>query len=338
MKIEKNKSLKNKNTFGIDVRASKYIEVYDEEVLKNLFSLPELKDESKLVIGGGSNILFTRDFNGIVIKNSIPGIKIIFENEKHCLVKAGAGVVWNDLVLFAVEKNLGGIENLISIPGTVGAAPVQNIGAYGEELQNTFHSLKGIYIDSGKESVFEKEECGFGYRESIFKRELREKIIITYVILELYKNPQPVFNYGTIKNELEKLNKENYSIKNVSDIIAAIRNEKLPNHNTIGNAGSFFKNPEIDNDLFLELKKVHPEIPCFTTPHEKVKIPAGWLIEKCGWKGRRISNVGVHEKQALVLVNYGNATGLDILSLANEIKISVFKTFGIELNEEVNIY
>lgn len=338
MKIEKNKSLKNNNTFGIDVCADKYIGIYNEEELKKLLSLSELKDESKLVLGGGSNILFTRDYNGIVIKNSIPGIKIIFEDEKHCLVKAGAGVVWNDLVLFAVEKNLGGIENLISIPGTVGAAPIQNIGAYGEELQNTFHSLKGIFLDTGKESVFEKEECGFGYRESIFKKELKEKFIITYVILELYKNPKPVFNYGQVKNELDKLNKKNYSIKDISDVIAQIRNEKLPNPTAIGNAGSFFKNPEIDKDQFLELKKEHPEIPCFTTPHDKVKIPAGWLIEKCGWKGKRLQNVGVHENQALVLVNYGNSTGADVLSLALEIKNSVIKTFGIELTEEVNIY
>ena len=338
MKIEKNKSLKNNNTFGIDVSARKYVEIYDEDELKQLLSLSELKDEAKLVLGGGSNILFTHDYNGIVIKNSIPGIKIIFEDEKLCLVKAGAGVIWNDLVLFAVEKNLGGIENLISIPGTVGAAPVQNIGAYGEELQNTFHSLKGIYIETGKESVFEKEECKFGYRESIFKEELKEKFIITSVILELYKNSQPVFNYGTIKNELEKLPSVNYSIKDVSDIIAKIRNDKLPDPTAIGNAGSFFKNPEIDKDQFLELKKEHPEIPCFTTPHDKVKIPAGWLVEKCGWKGKRIKNVGVHEKQALVLVNYGYATGEDILSLAQEIKISVIKKFGIELTEEVNIY
>ena len=338
MKIEKNKSLKNNNTFGIDVSARQYVEIYDEEELNQLLSLSELNDEPILVLGSGSNVLFTQDYNGIVIKNSIPGIKIIFEDEKHCLVKAGAGVVWNDLVLFAVEKNLGGIENLISIPGTVGAAPVQNIGAYGEELQNSFHSLKGIFIDSGKEAVFEKEECKFGYRESIFKNELKEKFIITFVILELYKNPQPVFNYGPVKSELDKLNKDNYSIKDISDIISKIRNEKLPDPASKGNAGSFFKNPEIDKEHFLELKKEHSEIPFFTTPHDKVKIPAGWLIEKCGWKGKRINNVGVHESQALVLVNYGNATGEDILSLAREIKISVIKTFGIELTEEVNIY
>jgi UDP-N-acetylmuramate dehydrogenase len=338
MKIEKNKSLKKLNTFGIDVRAVKYVDIYDEDELEQLLSAGVLKDEPTLVLGGGSNILFTRDYEGIVIKNSIPGIKIIFEDEKHCLVKAGAGVVWNDLVLFAVEKSLGGIENLISIPGTVGAAPVQNIGAYGEELQNTFHSLKGIFIDTGKEALFDKEECKFAYRDSIFKNELREKFIITYVILELNKNPQPVFNYGNVKNELDKLKKENYSIKDISDIIAHIRNEKLPDPFTIGNAGSFFKNPEIDKEQFLELKKEHPEIPGFTTPHDKVKIPAGWLIEKCGWKGKRLNNVGVHEKQALVLVNYGNAAGSDILSLAYEIKISVIKTFGIELTEEINIY
>src|ERR1035437_7851991 len=227
MKIQKNKSLKNNNTFGIDVSARRYVKIFDEEELNQLLSLSELMDESKLILGGGSNILFTRDYDGIVIKIAIPGIKIIFEDEKHSLVKAGAGVVWNDLVLFAIEKNLGGIENLISIPGNVGAAPVQNIGAYGEELQNTSHSLKGFFIDIGKESVFEKEECRFGYRESIFKKELKEKFIITYVILELYKNPQPVFNYGTVKNELDNLHKENYSIKDVSDVIAKIRNDKL---------------------------------------------------------------------------------------------------------------
>jgi UDP-N-acetylmuramate dehydrogenase len=338
MKIQKNKSLKNNNTFGIDVSARRYVKIFDEEELNQLLSLSELMDESKLILGGGSNILFTRDYDGIVIKVAIPGIKIIFEDEKHSLVKAGAGVVWNDLVLFAIEKNLGGIENLISIPGNVGAAPVQNIGAYGEELQNTFHSLKGIFIDTGKEALFDKEECKFAYRDSIFKNELKEKFIITYVILELNKNPQPVFNYGNVKNELDKLKKENYSIKDISDIIAHIRNEKLPDPSTIGNAGSFFKNPEIDKEQFLELKKEHPDIPGFTTPHDKVKIPAGWLIEKCGWKGKRLNNVGVHEKQALVLVNYGNATGSDILSLACEIKISVIKTFGLELTEEVNIY
>jgi len=338
MKIQKNKSLKKLNTFGIDVNARRYVEIFDEEALNQILSLSEFEDESKLILGGGSNILFTRNYDGIVFKISIPGIKIIFEDEKHCLVKAGAGVVWNDLVLFAIEKNLGGIENLVSIPGNVGAAPVQNIGAYGEELQNTFHSLKGIFIDNGNEALFDKEECKFAYRDSTFKNELREKFIITYVILELNKNPQPVFNYGTVKNELEKFPKEHYSIKDVSDIIAYIRNEKLPDPSTIGNAGSFFKNPEIDKEQFLELKKEHPEIPGFTTPHDKVKIPAGWLIEKCSWKGKRLNNVGVHEKQALVLINYGNATGSDILSLAYEIKISVIKTFGIELIEEVNIY
>jgi UDP-N-acetylmuramate dehydrogenase len=338
MNIEKNISLKQNNTFGIDVIAKKYAEIYDEEELKELLSQKDIKSESKLVLGGGSNILFTKDYDGIVLKNSIPGISIIFEDKKHCLVKAGAGVIWNDLVLFAIEKNLGGIENLISIPGTVGAAPVQNIGAYGEELKNTFYSLKGIYLDTAKEALFDKEECKFAYRDSIFKNELMGNFIITYVILHLNKNPQPVFNYGMVKNELEKSRKENYTIKDVSDIIARIRDEKLPNPASIGNAGSFFHNPEIDKTRFLELKKEHPEMPGFTTPHEMVKVPAGWLIEKCGWKGKRINDVGVHEKQALVLVNYGNATGQDILSLAYEIKISVLKTFGIELTEEVNIY
>lgn len=338
MKIQKNISLKSKNTFGIDVCAAKYIDILDENELIDLLSQSTFKDEPKLILGGGSNILFTQDYKGLVIKISIPGIKIIFEDEQTCLVKAGAGVIWNDLVLFAVEKNLGGIENLVSIPGTVGAAPVQNIGAYGEELQNSFHSLKGIFINTADETVFDKDECQFAYRDSIFKRELREKFIITYVILQLNKNPQPVFNYGMVKTEMEKLHKDKYSIKDVSDTIAKIRDEKLPNPTSIGNAGSFFKNPEIDKDQFLEIKKEHPDTPGFTTPNSMVKVPAGWLIEKCGWKGKRINNVGVHANQALVLVNYGNSRGLDILNLAAEIKISVLKTFGIELTEEVNIY
>jgi UDP-N-acetylmuramate dehydrogenase len=338
MNIEKNISLKHNNTFGIDVIAKKFVDIYDEVELKELLSREEIKGEPKLVLGSGSNILFTKNYDGIVLKNSIPGISIIFEDEKHCLVKAGAGVIWNDLVLFAIEKNLGGIENLISIPGTVGAAPVQNIGAYGEELKNTFHSLKGILLDTVQEVVLDRDECKFAYRDSIFKNELKGNIIITYVILQLNKNPLPAFNYWMVKDELDKSHKDNYSIKDVSDIIARIRDEKLPNPAFIGNAGSFFKNPEIDKDQFHELKKKYPDIHGFTTPNDKIKVPAGWLIEKCGWKGKRINDVGVHEKQALVLVKYGNATGQDILSLAYEIKISVLKTFGIELTEEVNIY
>jgi UDP-N-acetylmuramate dehydrogenase len=338
MKIEKNISLKNYNTFGIEVKACQFVEIYSEEDLKKLLSLEEYRNEPKLILGGGSNILFTRNYEGLIIKISIPGIKIIFEDENIALIKAGAGVIWNDLVLFAIEKNLGGIENLISIPGTVGAAPVQNIGAYGEELKNTFHSLKGIYIDSGKEAVFDNEECRFEYRDSIFKRELKSRLIITYVIVQLNKNPKPIFNYGTVKNELDRQNKDNYTIKNIADVIADIRKEKLPDPAVTGNAGSFFKNPEVNKSIFLELKKEHPEMPGFTTPHDKIKVPAGWLIEKSGWKGKRVGNAGVHDKQALVIVNYGNTNGSDILALAYEIKISVLKTFGIELTEEVNIY
>jgi UDP-N-acetylmuramate dehydrogenase len=338
MKIEINKSLKNENTFGIDVKALQYVKIYDEEELKFLFSLSEFRKEKKLVLGGGSNILLTEDFNGIVIKNAIPGIKIIYEDNDSVLIKAGAGVVWNDLVLFSVEKNLGGIENLILIPGTVGAAPIQNIGAYGAELKDCFHSLKGIYINSCEESVFEKDDCRFGYRDSIFKNELKGKFVITYVLLTLIKNPRPHINYGSIKNELDKLNKVEFTIKDISDVIAGLRKEKLPDPSEIGNAGSFFKNPVVDKEFYLDLKKHFADLPGFSSELDKVKIPAGWLIEKCGWKGKRIKDAGVHTKQALVLVNYGNSTGNDLLSLAGEIKISVYKTFGIELSEEVNIF
>jgi len=337
MKVEKNKSLKYDNTFGIDVNALQYVKIYDEQELKSLLEMSEFRKEKKLVLGGGSNILLTEDFNGIVIKNAITGIKIIYEDKDTVLVKAGAGVVWNDLVLFSVEKNLGGIENLIQIPGTVGAAPIQNIGAYGVELKDTFHSLKGIFTDTCEESVYEKDECRFGYRDSIFKTELKGKFIITYVILTLVKNPKPILSYGSVKDELDKLNKTEYSIKDISDVIAGIRKAKLPDPVEIGNAGSFFKNPVVNNELFKDLKKQYPDLPGFSSEKDTVKIPAGWLIEKCGWKGKRIKDAGVHAQQALVLVNYGNSTGNDMLSLAGEIKISVYKTFGIELTEEVNI-
>jgi UDP-N-acetylmuramate dehydrogenase len=338
MNIENNKSLKNYNTFGIDASADKYVEIFDEEELKDLFSRDDFKRENIMILGGGSNILLTGDYRGLVIKNSIPGIKIIYEDNETALVKAGAGVIWNDLVLFSIEKNLGGAENLILIPGTVGAAPIQNIGAYGQELKNIFHSLKGIYIYLNEEAIYEKDDCCFSYRDSIFKKELKGKFIITYVILSLTKNPKPVIDYGNIKTELEKLGKENYTIEDVGNVITQIRREKLPDPVEIGNAGSFFKNPIVDYKQYSELKHVFNDLPGYEAGDGKMKIPAGWLIEKCGWKGKRIKDTGVHANQALVLVNYGNSSGKDILSFAWEIRASVFNKFRIELVQEVNIY
>jgi UDP-N-acetylmuramate dehydrogenase len=290
-----------------------------------------------LILGGGSNILFSKNFRGLIIKISIPGIKILEENNSSVLIESGAGVIWNDLIQFCIKKNLGGIENLSLIPGTVGAAPMQNIGAYGTEIRETFHSLSGVYIDDGSSESFNNSECDFGYRNSIFKNKLKNKFIITYVRLKVNKHPVLNLSYGSVKSELEKLSLEEYSIKDVSKIISKIRLSKLPDPAKIGNAGSFFKNPEIPSKQFELLKISFPDIVGYRLNDEKIKVAAGWLIEKCGWKGKRRGNTGVHEKQALVIVNYGNATGKEIVELANDIKDSVKDKFGIELEEEVNI-
>ncbi len=337
MKIEKNISLKSYNTFGIDVKAKFFSEIYDETELKEVFSSDEYKSLPKLILGGGSNILLTKDFDGLVLKISISGIEIIGEDNETVLIKAGAGETWHKLVLFCVEKNYGGIENLSLIPGTVGAAPMQNIGAYGREIKDVFESLNGVYIDNGKSAVFKKDECKFGYRNSIFKNELRDKFIITYVTLRLSKHPVINISYGNVKSELDKLGYNQIGIKEVSDVIIKIRQSKLPDPAEIGNAGSFFKNPEVSEDKFNQLKENFKDIIGFKLENGKVKIPAGWLIESCGWKGKKVGNTGSHAKQSLVLVNYGEASGEEVLNLAKEIKKSVLDKFGIELKEEVNI-
>jgi UDP-N-acetylmuramate dehydrogenase len=337
MKIHENYPLKDKNTFRIDAKAKWFAEVHSENEIKEFLCLNEFKSIVKLILGGGSNILFTGDFPGIVIKNSIPGIKIIEENENSVLIEAGAGVIWDELVHYCVGRILGGIENLSLIPGTVGAAPIQNIGAYGQELKDVFETAEGFFIEDGGFRKFSKTECGFGYRDSIFKNELKGKFIITKIILRLSKTPVLNIEYGTIRAELEKLNLEEISVKDVSDAVSRIRKNKLPDPEEIGNAGSFFKNPEITELKFESLKKDYPDLIGYKLGNGSVKAAAGWLIEKCGWKGKRIGNTGAHAKQSLVLVNYGNAAGKEILNLANQIKESVYKKFGIELKEEVNI-
>lgn len=334
MDIEKNKSLKHYNTFGFDVKTSQFTEIWSEEELCDVL---KVNQEKILVLGSGSNILLTGDYDGLVIKNSIPGISLVFEDEEKVLIKAGAGVIWNDLVLFSVEKNYGGIENLVLIPGTAGAAPIQNIGAYGVELKDVFHSLKGIYIDDCSERIFTREECRFGYRDSIFKNVLKGKFIITYILLELKKNPVLKGNYGSVSEGLRKLNKENPGIKDIADVISEIRMSKLPDPREYGNAGSFFKNPVITKEHFEMLILEYPAIPNYPVGDDLFKIPAGWLIETAGWKGKRIGNVGTFSKQSLVIVNYGGAQGKDVISLAGEIKKSVKAKFNILLHEEVNI-
>lgn len=337
MHIKENYSLKNYNTFGIDVKAKYFAEAESADDVKLLLSHAKFKNIPKLILGGGSNILFTKDFDGLVINLINNRIEIIEEDEEYIYVRADAGVIWHKLVLFAVEKNLGGIENLSLIPGKVGAAPIQNIGAYGQELKDVFVSLRGVDIESANVKEYSPEECKFGYRDSIFKRELKNKFIITSVVLKLIKKPSLNISYGSIKEELEKLNLNEISVSDVSRVVCHIRESKLPDPAVIGNAGSFFKNPEISREKFDDLSKKYPGIPGYKASNDSFKIPAGWLIEKAGLKGKREGNVGTHEKQALVIVNFGNAAGDEILKFKDHIKKEVEEKFGIELEEEVNI-
>ncbi len=338
MIIKENISLKEFNTFGLEVKAKYAAQVFNNRELKEILSSTKFKNIPKLILGGGSNILLTNDYDGIVIKISIGGIKIIKEDKDIVFIEAGAGVTWNALVTYCVEKNFGGIENLSLIPGTVGAAPIQNIGAYGQELKDTLFSLKGFYIDSIIEETFQNNECKFGYRDSIFKNELKGKFVITSIVLKLNKNPNLNISYGSVKNEIDKLNLKKITVREVSNVISEIRRNKLPDPAVIGNAGSFFKNPEVLEQKFLEIKNNYPDVIAYKQENGNYKIAAGWIIEKCGWKGKRVGNTGTHEKQSLVLVNYGGADGKEILSLAKEINRSVKEKFDIELTEEVNIY
>jgi UDP-N-acetylmuramate dehydrogenase len=337
MTIKENFSLKNYNTFGIAAKAAKFVEVEKEDELKELLCGDECKNKRRFVLGGGSNVLLTGNFDGLVIKMAIPGITLIDETDDDVIIQAGGGVKWHDLVLYCVERNYGGIENLSLIPGTVGAAPIQNIGAYGQELKDVFHSLRGIYTGNCSEGTFSKDECSFGYRTSVFKEELKDKFIITYVSLKLSKNPVINLEYGYLKSEVEKLGRENYSIKDVSEAVSSIRRNKLPDPEKLGNAGSFFKNPVVSSEAFDNLKIIYPDIIGFDVGGAKFKVAAGWLIEKAGLKGMKVGNTGTHEKQALVIVNYGGATGEEVIKFKNLVKENVYKKFGIELSEEVNI-
>lgn len=330
--------LKSLNTFGIEVSTRQYAVFHDVRELQQLLQCPSLDKGRLLVLGGGSNILFTQDYDGTVLHNKILGMEVIDGQEDHALVQAGGGVVWHELVLFAIEKGLGGIENLSLIPGTVGAAPLQNIGAYGVELKDVFHSLEAVDIHSGQVKTFLAEDCRFGYRESIFKKELKGRYIITQVTLRLSK--KPVFNtsYGAIRDTLAAMNVTELSLKALSDAVCHIRRSKLPDPVVIGNAGSFFKNPEISPEAFAALKSRFPDVPSYPAARQQVKVPAGWLIERAGWKGKKFDNYGVHKDQALVLVNYGGAQGSQIQDLAHQIIRSVQETFGITLSPEVNIH
>ncbi len=337
IKVVKNISLKNLNTFGVDVKSKYFVEIYSEEELKQALNSGEYSNHQKLILGGGSNILFTKDYDGLVIKNSIPGIKLLDEDSKKVIVEAGAGVIWDELVKYCVDYNFGGIENLSYIPGTVGAAPIQNIGAYGQELEEIFYELNGIYIDSCETKNFNKSECSFSYRSSIFKNELKNKFIITSVKLKLNKNPNVNLSYNSVKKEVEKKNIKQPTIKAIREIVIAIRKSKLPDPVEIGNAGSFFKNPVITKEKFKVLKEEYPDLKHFFVDENNVKIFAAWLIEKCGWKGKRFGDTGTHKLQPLVIVNYGNASGKEIYEISKMIKSDVKTIFYITLKNEVNI-
>jgi UDP-N-acetylmuramate dehydrogenase len=337
MEVKQNYPLKNYNTFGIDVKAQYFAEIDSVENLKELLNDPFYQGLPKLILGGGSNILFTRDFNGLVIKNNIKGISIISEDDEFVFLKGGSGEIWHDLVLYSIEKGYGGIENLSLIPGTLGAAPMQNIGAYGVEIKEVFDSLEAVNLSTGEAKVFTNEECRFAYRNSIFKSELKGLYIISSVTLKLSKKPKFNTSYGAIQTTLASMNITELSLKAISDVVCSIRRSKLPDPTEIGNAGSFFKNPEIDEAYFLSLKEKYPDIISYKTVPGKVKVPAGWLIEQCGWKGKVFGNTGIHKKQALVLVNYGSASGAEIHELALQVQKSVLEKFGIELEVEVNI-
>lgn len=332
---EKNISLKPFNTFHIEAKADSFFEFSEEAEL--LQAIHEHKiSERHFTLGGGSNLLFAGDFKGSIIRPNIQGIKVIEQTSDSVFVEAGAGVEWDSLVDFAVENNWGGLENLSLIPGKVGASPVQNIGAYGEEACNRIFKVRGIELKTGNIVEFTNEQCHFNYRSSIFKKELLGQIIVVSVVYKLDRKPSFNLRYGLLKSEAEKLGP--LSVQTVRQTVIAIRKAKLPDPNEIGSAGSFFVNPLVSDQKADTLLSLHPDMPRYTTANEhEIKLAAGWLIEKTGWKGYRKGDAGVHANQALVLVNYGNATGKEILTLAHDIQNSVFDTFGVELNCEVNI-
>ncbi|MFD2532449.1 UDP-N-acetylmuramate dehydrogenase [Gracilimonas halophila] len=334
--VKENFDLKDNNTMGVRAKARYFASVTSADELRQLLLQREYKVIPKLMLGGGSNILFVNDFEGLVIHLNIKGREILEENNKEVLFKVGAGENWHETVKYAVDNGWGGIENLSLIPGSVGAAPIQNIGAYGVELEDVFESLEAVDLDTGISKTFDKSSCEFGYRDSVFKNEFKGKYIITQVTLRLQKDPEVNTTYGALSKHLEEKGISNPGIKDISETVISIRQSKLPDPAKIGNTGSFFKNPVISSETFEELQKEYPKIPNYPAG-EEVKIPAAWLIDQCGWKGKQIGDAGVHKVHALVIVNYGNATGAEIIELAEKIRHSVFEKFGVKLIPEVNI-
>lgn len=330
--IFENVSLKHLNSFGINVVARKFATFSSTD---ELLELSEIK-HNKLILGGGSNLLLTRNFDGIVLKNELRGMDVVAEDSNHVYVTAGAGENWHQFVLYCLERDLAGVENLSLIPGNIGASPMQNIGAYGVELKDVFHELEAFHLKEKRIVNFSNLDCNFGYRESVFKNKFKDQFVILTVTFRLNKTPRFHTSYGAMQEELTRMHAP-LSIQAISQAVINIRQSKLPDPAVIGNAGSFFKNPVVSPEIFSCLSREFPAIPAYPQGDGQVKLAAGWLIEQCGWKGYRKGDAGCHSKQALVLVNYGNATGAEIFELSEEILTSVNKKFGITLEREVNI-
>ena len=336
MQIQENISLKNYNTFGIEVKANQFIEINSSDKLHALIAV----NKDFFILSGGSNLLLTKDIEKLVIHLNTKGIEILTEvqNKNEVFVKVSAGENWHEFVLWCIDHDFGGIENMSLIPGNVGTSPIQNIGAYGIELKDTMYELEALEVATGALKTFSNAECEFGYRNSVFKNQLKGQFIITTVTFKLTKNKHQLnSSYGAIQLELEKNNIQNPTIKDISNAVIAIRQSKLPDPKELGNSGSFFKNPVILKHQFRQLQHKFPDVPHYIISDTEVKVPAGWLVEQCGFKGKRFGDAGVHKNQALVLVNYGSATGKEIFELSKLIQKTVFEKFDIALEAEVNI-
>lgn len=333
--IFENISLKRFNSFGLNVRADHLATFKLEENAIHFFKQHRGSDQNYLVLGSGTNVLFTGDYHGTIIHPELDGITMEGKKGNDIIVSAGAGVIWDKLVESTVNNGLGGLENLSLIPGLVGATPVQNIGAYGAEVKDTVEKVRAISLEDGSIREFTNDECRFGYRTSIFKTELKGKYLITKVYFRLSTHPKLSLEYGSLKEEINKLGST--SLGNVRKIVISTRQSKLPDPDQIGNAGSFFKNPVVSSSVVNDLKTKFPKLPVFSDHSGRMKLTAGWLIEQCGWKGKRIGDAGVHDKQALVIVNFANATGKELFDLSEQIRNSVFEKFGITLEREVEV-
>ncbi|MES2411605.1 MAG: UDP-N-acetylmuramate dehydrogenase [Bacteroidota bacterium] len=336
MTIQNNFSLKKYNTFGIEAKARQFVAVHSFEDLKTI--LQQYQSEPKFILGGGSNMLLTQDIQSLVIHIDLKGKKTLKEDDDFVWVESQAGENWHEFVLWTINQNFGGLENMSLIPGNVGTTPVQNIGAYGTEMKDTFVSCDAMNIATQEMKTFTKEDCHFGYRESIFKHDAKDQFVITSVIFKLTKRNHRInTSYGDITKELEKQNIATPTLKDVSNAVIAIRQSKLPDPKELGNSGSFFKNPIIPKAQYEKAHALHPEMPHYVVSETEVKVPAGWLIERAGFKGKRFGDAGIHKNQALVLVNYGNATGQEILAVSKDIQATILREFGIAIDAEVNV-